>query len=92
MDHRTNEVDHPQVGFGFEAREINDTGFGEEDVEGVGLRVSQDVAGQNGFEGRFEPLAVVKLVGILDGVPFATDQAGRLERGPAKTFASPGAK
>ena len=75
------EVDHPQVGLGFEAREINDAGFGKEDVEGVGLRVAQDVAGQNGFEGRFEPLAVVELVGVLDRVLFAADQAGRLKRG-----------
>jgi hypothetical protein len=32
-------------------------------VEGVGLRVAQDVAGQDGLE----PLAGVILVGILDG-------------------------
>jgi hypothetical protein len=55
------KVDHPQVGFSFEAREINDTGFGKEDVKGVGLRVAQDVAGQNGLEGGFEPLALVEL-------------------------------
>jgi hypothetical protein len=29
LDYGTDKVDHPQVGFGFEAREINDTGFSQ---------------------------------------------------------------
>jgi hypothetical protein len=75
------EIDHPQVRFGLEAREINDTGLGKEDVEGVGVRVAQDAAGEHGLEGGLEPLAGVERVGVLDGVAFATGQAARLKRG-----------